>query len=136
MVDLKLVNKILFLNKHKQERLTLAISKLQAAKAQVIEQLKTNQQTIYDLQQQLITYKQRSYKEQFTNTSLVMLDVRKVSYAMEQQRLTIDEIHKQQEQLKQEQDELEQSIAAEQEQLKELFVKEAKFEYLVDLQVA
>ena len=132
----KLLEKILFLNKHKQEQASIIIAKLNASKIKQAQVIKINQQNIYDITTKLSTYKQSAYQDKLTNVKVSMIEIRKIAYDMEQIRADLAESQKTHTELNNEYEEIGISILAEQAKMKALFIKEAKFEYIIDMQVA
>ena len=136
MVPHELLAKILFINKHKQEQISIAINKLNSSKAEIANQIKSNQGHIDGITTNLAEYKQTSYKKKLTNAQVRMIDIRKITYGMEQLRLKLAEAYKNHEQLNQEHQNIDNLILDERAKAKVLLIKEAKFEYIIDGQVA
>ena len=136
MADSRLLEKILFINKHKQERLSAVLAKLNAEQAEVALKIQQNQQNIDALGQQIVSYKQNAYQEKLTNTKIGVIEVRKINYDMDQLRLDLENAHKYQTSLSEEYKNFDNLIAAEQAKIKALLIKEAKFEHIMDSYVA
>jgi hypothetical protein len=130
MINNTILEKILFINKYKQEQLSVEVVKANVEKAQKAQEIMLNQQKIAELIVNLANYKNTAYQEKLTNNKVTIIQINQIKFDMEKMRQEIAAAYQDQERLNNEFNTIVEQIAALLEKRKSLVIKETKFEHI------
>lgn len=131
MENVKHIKKILFLNKHKQEQVSIQISKINAAQVKKSTEIQNQEQGIKHLITKLSEYKRVEYNEKLKNTQLSILQINKIKHNMTKIKQELSDGYLKQEELYSEYQQLEQQKTETMLHKKMLLIKENKFGVLL-----
>lgn len=126
------VNKLLQLNKHKQNRVAAEIAALEQQRSSLIKQLSLNEERIAQLHTSRQAYKSNAYHETLKQASLAATAIRGVGFTLRQYDDEINSVHEEQNALSDELQQLDLNMQHLQLTMKSFIVKDEKYQYILN----